>query len=93
MALHPLFAEIIDSHAKVTKAVTPDVPGITYRGWAITWDYGYYTATSPNYDASYEGEEDGWQDNGQRVTARTLDDLHCEVDGWFEDNGQFGVGA
>jgi hypothetical protein len=93
MALHPIFADIFDNLLPATKTVTPDVPGITCRGWAVTWDYGYYTATSPDYDASYEGPEDGWVDNGLRVTGRTLDDLHSEVDGWFEDNGQFGVGA
>lgn len=65
----------------------------TYRGWEISWEYGYFYATSPDYDASWEGEEDGWVDNGQRVSARTIDDLHAEVDQWFEDNGQFGVGA
>lgn len=58
----------------------------TYRGWEISWDYGQYCAISPDYDASYEGEEDGWVDNGQRVFARTLPDLRAEVDAWFEDN-------
>lgn len=58
----------------------------TYRGWDITWDYGYFTATSPNYDASYEGPEDGWVDNGQRVSARTREDLIIEVDAWIEEH-------
>ena len=72
----------------------PDSPAPeTYRGWAVTWDYGYFTATSPDYDASWEGEEDGWVDNGLRRQGRTMDDLHAEVDEWFEENGQFGVGA
>lgn len=56
-----------------------------YRGWAITWDYGHYTATGPDYDASYEGEEDGWVDNGHRVSARTRDGLIEEIDAWFEE--------
>jgi hypothetical protein len=55
-----------------------------HRGWSITWDYGFYTATSPDYDASYEGEEDGWVDNGQRVQARTRDDLIIEIDAYLE---------
>lgn len=58
----------------------------TYRGWAVSWEYGYYTATSPDYDASWEGEEDGWVDNGQRVIARTLDDLHTKVDAYIEEH-------
>lgn len=65
----------------------------TYRGWSITWDYGQFTAVSPDYDASYEGEEDGWVDNGQRVFGRTYDEVCAEVDEWFAENGQFGVGA
>jgi hypothetical protein len=55
-----------------------------YRGWAIAFDYGRYTATSPDYDASYEGPEDGWVDNGLIVEARTLDDLCAEVDAKIE---------
>src|SRR5687767_12736101 len=43
--------------------------GKSYRGWAVSFEYGYYWATSPNYDASYEGPEDGWVDNGLRVSA------------------------
>lgn len=58
----------------------------TYRGWAVTWDYGHFTATGPDYDASWEGEEDGWVDNGHRLTARTRADLEAEVDAWFEDH-------
>jgi hypothetical protein len=65
----------------------------TYRGWVISFEYGYYYATSPNYDASWEGEEDGWVDNGEWVSARTIDDLHAEVDEWFVENGPFGLGA
>jgi hypothetical protein len=83
MALHPLFADIIHSHARVTEAVTHKADG--HRGWSITWDYGFYTGTGPNYDASYEGEEDGWVDNGHRVTARTRDALISEIDAWFEE--------
>jgi hypothetical protein len=61
-------------------------PKDVYRGWAVSWDYGRYTATSPDYEASWEGEEDGWVDNGQRVEARTREDLIEEVDAWFAEN-------
>lgn len=57
-----------------------------YRAWEITWDYGQFTATGPDYDASWEGEEDGWVDNGQRVSARTREDLITEVDAWLEEH-------
>jgi hypothetical protein len=52
----------------------------SYRGWAITWNYGYYTAISPNYDASWEGDEDGWVDNGEKCSERTLEDLYASID-------------
>jgi hypothetical protein len=67
-------------------ATEPVPPERMYRGWEITWDYGHFTATGPDYDASWEGEEDGWVDNGHRVSARTRDDLIAEVDAWFEDH-------
>lgn len=82
-ALHPIFAQVLDNHAKVTQAVTPKPDA--YRGWAITWDYGFYTGTGPDYDASYEGEEDGWVDNGQRVSARTREGVIEEIDAWFAE--------
>lgn len=75
-----------DAQIKATKAVTLAATD-HHRGWAVTWDYGFYTATGPNYDASWEGEEDGWVDNGHRVTARTREALIEEVDAWFEEQG------
>jgi hypothetical protein len=52
----------------------------TYKGWEIRWGYGQYEAVHPDYDASWEGEEDGWVDNGLIVFARTLPELEAEVD-------------
>ena len=69
-------ADAVSIVARVTNSVAPK----EYRGWSISWDYGEYSATGPNYDASWEGEEDGWVDNGERVFARTLPDLYVEVD-------------
>jgi hypothetical protein len=68
----------------VTKAVTPE----EYRGWYIDWNYGYFNATGPDYDASYEGPEDGWVDNGHRVSARTLSELYEEVDAFLAEHDQ-----
>lgn len=58
----------------------------TYRGWEITWEYGYYYATGPNYDASWEGEEDGWVDNGERVSSRTSNGIHDEIDAYIKEH-------
>lgn len=82
-----------------------------YKGWSISADYppipyrgADWSATHPDYDASYEGEEDGWVSSGGHVTAATYAELLAEIDAWeaiAEDeaweetatNGQFGVGA
>ena len=75
-----------------------------HRGWRI--DFGAkpipirdfdWTATHPDYDASWEGEEDGWVDNGLKVNAATYEELLEAIDEaqdeWNETNGPFGVGA
>jgi hypothetical protein len=71
--------------------------GKTYRGWRITFEYGRYQAVHPDYDASWEGEEDGWRGNGLCCEARTLEELHEEIDEIQDErneaNGQFRVGA
>jgi hypothetical protein len=64
----------------------PPLPSDTYRGWSISWDYGSYTATGPDYDCSWEGPEDGWVDNGQMISCRDRDGLIEEIDAWLEEN-------
>lgn len=56
-----------------------------YRGWAISWDYGRYEAVSPDYDASYEGPEDGWVSNGLRAECRDIEGLYAEIDDILDD--------
>ena len=58
----------------------------TYRGWSISWDYGRFTAAGPNYDASWEGEEDGWIASGGSAEARTREGLIEEIDAWIEEH-------
>jgi hypothetical protein len=76
----------------------------TYRGWSIHYDPKPipdrrfdWIATHPDYDASWEGEEDGWVDNGLKASGATREALCEEIDElqdeWEEANGQFGVGA
>jgi hypothetical protein len=67
----------------------------TYRGWTISYDpppipirYFDWIAQGPNFDASYEGEEDGWVGNGEQVHASTRGELIEEIDAWFEENDQ-----
>ena len=44
--------------------------------WLPEWE-----ATHRDYDASYEGPEDGgWVDNGLRTSAKTIPDLLDEIE-------------
>lgn len=55
----------------------------TYRGWKVyqgRWPEPAWQATHDDYDASYEGEEDGWVDNGLKASGDTLDELKAEID-------------
>jgi hypothetical protein len=64
-----------------------------YRGWTIHYDPPPipirnfdWQAYGPNYDASYEGEEDGYVSNGEDACAPSRDKLIEEIDAWFEEN-------
>lgn len=60
----------------------------TYRGWTIhqgRWPEPAWRAYGPNYDASWEGEEDGWVDNGEKADADTHAALLDEIDAWIDD--------
>lgn len=81
-----LFNGILRQHADALAKVSEPVTPREYRGWSISFDYGYYTGTGPNYDASYEGEEDGWVSNGEQCTARTMADLREEIDAYIEEH-------
>ena len=76
----------------------------TYRGWSISYDPPPiparncdWQAVHPDYDASWEGEETGWTDNGLKAAAASREDLIAEIDElqdeWEEANSKFGVGA
>lgn len=60
----------------------------TYRGWRVSYDPlpipyrgADWQATHPDFDASYEGSEDGWiYDARMYVTAGSLDELKAEID-------------
>jgi len=59
----------------------------TYRGWLIDYDPKPiparnfdWSATHPDYDAEWLGEEDGWHDNGLKCFAASRDDLCAEID-------------
>lgn len=88
MSLHPIFAQVLDAHAAVTKAVTPPD---TYRGWSISFDYPPipcrdfdWSAISPDYDC--DGDSEGFhQCAGAIVHGSTRDAVIEEIDNWFEE--------
>lgn len=64
----------------------------TYRGWSISYDPKPipvrdfdWTATHPDYDASWEGAEDGYVDNGLKASAATYGALCAEIDRIIEE--------
>jgi hypothetical protein len=64
----------------------------TYRGWEIRPNnFPYlkcmtFEATSPDYNPSYEGPEDGWLTCGHILTAETVDELKKLIDDHIEEN-------
>lgn len=73
--------------------LTPLTTADTYRGWSISYDPPPipirtfdWRATGPNYDASYEGPEDGWVASGGSVSASTRDGLIAEIDAWITEH-------
>jgi hypothetical protein len=58
-------------------------PVETYRGWPIEhgrWPEPAFIATHADYDASYEGPENGWVSNGLFASGATLDAIKAEID-------------
>lgn len=62
-------------------------PEKTYRGWTVHYDPPPipvrefdWSATHSNYDAEWLGEEDGWQDNGLKVSAGSYEALCAAID-------------
>lgn len=62
-----------------------------YKDWSIycdskpipTTDFDW-EAVHKNYDASYEGEEDGWADNNLCFYGSSREDLIRQIDNWYE---------
>ena len=58
----------------------------TYRRFTVSWDYGYFNAVHPDFEASYEGPEDGWVGSHPTLSGRTRSDMEVEVDEWWLEN-------
>jgi hypothetical protein len=60
---------------------------VTYRGWTISYDPPPipvrdcdWQFVHPNFDASWEGEEDGYVSNGLCGYAPSLEAARAEID-------------
>lgn len=62
----------------------------SYRGWSLDWGYNQWTGIGPNYEASWEGLENGWVGNGHILHATSLDDLKKEIDAFIEEHPDAG---
>lgn len=56
-----------------------------HRDWRIDFEYGYYTATHKDFDASWGGEEDGWIGSHPTLAARSIAVLREEIDYWYDE--------
>lgn len=58
----------------------------TYRGWLIEQNWLHeWEATHPDFDPTPVYADDGPSDN-RYVTAKTIPELHAEIDFWIEEN-------
>lgn len=60
---------------------------LRYPCWTLEWGYGSWIAVHDNFDASYEGPEDGWVSNGLQCYSNgdDFDSLAEEIDALIED--------
>lgn len=87
MSARDLFNGILADHAAAMAYASAAPMKMTYRGWTIhPCEWSGWRAYGPNYDASYEGPEDGWVDNGEKAEAPTREALIAEIDDWFEEH-------
>ena len=61
-----------DPTIEQVKAAFPD--------WRICFEYGYWTAVHDDFEADWQGEEDGWVGNGLNTSGRTPADLAAEIE-------------
>lgn len=60
-----------------------------YPDWTFEFSYGEYRATHDNFEASWEGEEDGWVGNGLATSSKTVQGLAEELEALIEEHPHF----
>ena len=69
-------------------------PHMMHRDWHMDVDYGspawplVWSAVHKDFDASYEGEEDGWVGSHHCFFAATQRELLGEIDAWYEEQAE-----
>lgn len=56
-----------------------------HRDWEITFDYGHYIATHKDFEASWEGPEDGWVGSHPTIIDRYRSGLREQIDDWYAE--------
>jgi hypothetical protein len=82
-----IIADHASAQLRAAELVTPG----TYRGWSVSFDYGYWNATHPDFEADWQGEEDGWVGSHPTLSGRTRADMEAEVDAWIEEHSTGGA--
>lgn len=70
----------------------------TYRDWSVDVNPDapasmFWQAVHKDYDASYEGPEDGWVASHPVLSAATEQDLMVEIDCWHMDEDDADIAA
>ena len=60
-----------------------------FPDWRLEFQYGYWYAWHDGYEASWEGEEDGWVGNGLDTCGRTPADVEAEIECIIEEHPFF----
>lgn len=83
-----IIADHASSQARVSEFVTVGTSLERYRDHRIDFADRLaphtYEATHDNYEASYEGPEDGWVASAAHI-GNTLDEVRAEIDAWHDE--------
>ena len=65
------------------------------EGWSMEWspDGRCYVATHEDYDASYEGPEDGWVSNNLIATGESVEACLDEIEAVKAEHPHFSASA
>ena len=84
-----IIADHAASQVRASKPATIDTSLERYRDHRIDFADSLaphtYEGVHEDYEASYEGPEDGWVASHPIHTGNTLDEVRAEIDAWHEE--------